>query len=90
MWDFWASDPLKKTFRRKPFILNGESPFQKSLDDYVRFKDEAERSFQPGQFVTGVFMGEGGLLADALARQHRRYGILDTRTNSGSVIVAYA
>ena len=90
MWNFWASDPRKKTFRRKPYVLQGDAKVQRNLEDYMHRKAEAEYSVRPGHFNTTSFMGESGLLADAIARAHVNYSLVNSRPKSGPVVVLAA
>jgi hypothetical protein len=87
MWQFWSSDPLKKAFRRQPLVLHGSAPLELAMMDYEHRKEDAVRDVQPGHFNTTGFMGESGQVADALARAHRDYSLLNSRPKSGPVVI---
>lgn len=103
MWKFWASDPAKKSFRRKPFVLHGQGATNTAVDntamklpvmqlpgvdEFLQKRAQYEQTRQPGHFNTVQFMGESGLVADALARSHRAYySQLNSRPRSGPVVI---
>ena len=70
MWQFWASDPTKKSFRRKPFMMHRNAEAQIHEQDYLRRKEAEQPGVQPGHFNLTQFRGESGLVADAMSRAH--------------------
>jgi hypothetical protein len=88
MWQFWGSDPKKKTFRRKPMVLHAEAPVQLAMEQFRARKMEAQNKLEPGHFNMASYLGEYGLLADALARPHRHYQLQNSRHKSGPVVMA--
>jgi hypothetical protein len=86
MWDFWASDPQKKPFRRKPFMTHAEAPVKLAMEDYVDRRSAAETNVQPGHFNTTTYLGESGLVADSLSKAHRSYSLLNSRPKSGPIV----